>query len=424
MERMVKGLTISQAGYVQRNEDGTYGVRSQSIASRSYTVDLKRGTCTCLDFDAHHIDCKHIYAVRFHQGESAGRQSPSYAHPLGGPTEVFSSEPRPAPRVGNSAYNRARMHEREHFELLLRDLCRGIVQPPQTAGRPRMPLASVVYAGALKTYVQMSGARAMTDVRRALGGEAPHYNTVSKYFRKAQMVPLLRVMIQDAASPLVELEDHFAIDATGFSTRVQQPWRQARYGYGNNVERKKWIKLHAAVGVKTKIITAAEVTPGNTADVQMLPELLSSTARNFDMKSVSADKAYLSRQALLNIEAHGAQPYIPMKEHSSAEGPQVWRRLWHLFSFDREEFLKHYHKRSNVESVFGAIKTRFAHAPLTCKEPIAQMNEVLLRVLTYNLSVIVKESYRCGIDPTLSRRAFTQAAREERQQCELLAAVP
>jgi hypothetical protein len=39
-----------------------------------------------------------------------------------------------------TAYNAAQTHEHERFLPLLRELCDGIQQPPQTMGRPRLPL--------------------------------------------------------------------------------------------------------------------------------------------------------------------------------------------------------------------------------------------------------------------------------------------
>ncbi len=36
--------------------------------------------------------------------------------------------------------------------------------------------------------------------------------------------------------------------------------------------------------------------------------------------------------------------------------------MYHLFMFNREEFMRHYHQRSIVESVFSMIKGKFGDA--------------------------------------------------------------
>jgi hypothetical protein len=34
----------------------------------------------------------------------------------------------------------------------------------------------------------------------------------------------------------------------------------------------------------------------------------------------------------------------------------AWNRLYHTYSLNREDFQRHYHKRSNVESTFHMVK--------------------------------------------------------------------
>ena len=50
------------------------------------------------------------------------------------------------------AYNAAQEHELEHVVQLLRELCGTIPQPPQTKGRPRLPLSDSVFGAVLEVY--------------------------------------------------------------------------------------------------------------------------------------------------------------------------------------------------------------------------------------------------------------------------------
>lgn len=72
--------------------------------------------------------------------------------------------------------------------------------------------------------------------------------------------------------------------------------------------------------------------------------------------------------------------------------------MWHLFWFKRDEFLKNYHRRSNVESTFSAIKRKFGGS-VRSKDFVAQTNEVLCKVLAFNLTVLIQEMHERGIDP-------------------------
>ena len=66
--------------------------------------------------------------------------------------------------------------------------------------------------------------------------------------------------------------------------------------------------------------------------------------------------------------------------------------------FKREDFLAHYHKRSNVESTFSMMKRKFGDS-LRSKTDVAMVNETLCKVLCHNLVVLIHEMYELGIDP-------------------------
>ena len=97
-------------------------------------------------------------------------------------------------------------------------------------------------------------------------------------------------------------------------------------------------------------------------------------------------------------------PYIPFKSycsgtqrHGAFDG--LWQRMWHFYNFNREAFLAHYHKRSNVETAFSMIKAKFG-ASVRAKTPTAQVNEVLCKVLCHNICVLIQSVYELGLAPT------------------------
>ena len=63
----------------------------------------------------------------------------------------------------------------------------------------------------------------------------------------------------------------------------------------------------------------------------------------FDVKEVSADKAYLSKKNLAAVEAIGAQAYIPFKvnstpDHGHHKRDTLWVKAYHYYHLQREEF--------------------------------------------------------------------------------------
>src|SRR5439155_7813842 len=190
---------------------------------------------------------------------------------------------------------------------------------------------------------------------------------------------------------LKAIETDYAADSTGFGMSRSFHYYGARYGGGDptGLHRRDWLKLHAMTGCRTNVITSVEVTDRHGADTTQFRPLLTDTARNFNVFRVYADGAYSSSKNLEAVEAVGARPFIPFSTQATGEhGTETWRRLFHLFSLKREAFLAVYHQRSNVESTLSALKRKFGDR-IRSKTPVAQVNELLLKVLAYNLCCVV-----------------------------------
>lgn len=69
---------------------------------------------------------------------------------------------------------------------------------------------------------------------------------------------------------------------------------------------------------------------------------------------------------------------------------------YHYFLYKHDEFLEHYHRRSNSETVFHMVKTKFRDN-LRSKDSVAQVNELLLKFLCHNICVVIQEIAELGI---------------------------
>jgi transposase len=239
-----------------------------------------------------------------------------------------------------------------------------------------------------------------------------HYNSVFHYLEDPALLPILKALIEESASPLKAIETDFAVDSSGFSTSTFDRWYDAKYGRMRSEH--QWIKAHLMVGVKTNVVTSIEVTDGYANDMPRLPGLVATTASRFQIAEVSADKGYLSNNNFNAVVNVGATPYIPFKINSKGEGPELWRKLYHFYQFNRPEFLASYHKRSNIESTFSMIKAKFGGA-VRSQTPVAQMNEVLCKVVCHNLCVLVQSIYELGIAPTFWQNQLPGNAAAEAQ---------
>lgn len=161
------------------------------------------------------------------------------------------------------------------------------------------------------------------------------------------------MLIEESSLPLAAIESDFAVDSSGFSTSRFVQWMNAKYTNPKLLEARDWVKVHLMCGVKTNIVTAVNITDRFVGDSPQFKSLVETTANNFVMQEVSADKAYLSVDNLQTVIDHHAMPYIPFKANSDpakrSKNP-LWRRMYHYYSYNQEWFFQQYHKRSNVES--------------------------------------------------------------------------
>jgi len=304
-----------------------------------------------------------------------------------------------------TAYNTAQMKEITLFDKLLSELV-SIVEEPQQAGkgRPRTSLKDILFCSIQKVYSQLSSRRAQTLFNVAKGREqvdyAPHYNAISRFLLREDVTPLLYDLIKISAAPLAGIEKDFAIDSSGFRTTCFGSYCKEKH---KTQQKNIWLKSHICTGVKTNIVTDVSITEGYGSDSNEFGGLVLGTSEQFEIGEISADKAYSSRYNHDLVGQLGGQVLIPFKSNATGRAGRsaFWKKAFYYFQFHREEFEERYHKRSNVESTFGAIKTKFGET-LKSKKYTAQVNELLCKILAYNITVLIKEMFVCGINPDFS----------------------
>ena len=389
--RQLRGMAIAARVGIQKNPVG-YKIPSQS-GSGSYVVNIDgEPFCTCPDFERRQQPCKHIYAVEF----IIQREE----RPDG--TTIETKTMRVTYRQDWPAYNAAQTEEKARFGTLLSELCRGVPQPVQKGrGRPSLPLSDMLFACAYKVYTGFSSRRFTSDLRNAeengLIVSKPHFNSVSNYLADPSLTPLLKHLIAVSSLPLKAVETEFAIDSSGFTTSRFIRWFNKKHG--RQIDNREWVKVHLMCGVKTHIVTSVDISGWEAHDTTYFVPLVEETAQNFQMAEITADKAYLSHRNLAVAEAVGAVPFIPFKSNTvPTVEVSAWGRMYHYFMLNRDQFLEHYHKRSNAETVFSMIKGKFGDS-VRSKCDTGMVNEALAKVLCHNVCVLIQATHELGIDP-------------------------
>jgi transposase len=352
--------------------------------------------CSCPDFDLTGLPCKHILAVREWLASGAeARERDAVPAP---------SAPRKSYTQDWPNYDKAQHREKGHLQDLLADLCSVVPEPAPKGGgkggRPPVPLRDAAFVAVFKVYCGMSARRFMCDLEAAhdrgcLSAPVCH-SSVNKAMENEALTPVLVDLIQRSAAPLAEVESQFAVDSSGFCSTRFTRWIDVKYGTPRAEH--DWVKVHALTGTKTHCVVAAEIHDRNTNDCNILPSLVDTGAKRFTLSEVSADKAYAANPNFDAVARNGGTLFAAFRKNTTGGVGGLYERMFHLFCLNREDYLRHYHRRSNVESVFSAVKRKFGDS-VRSKTDTAMRNEAYAKLVCQNVCCLISAIYELGITP-------------------------
>jgi transposase len=104
-------------------------------------------------------------------------------------------------------------------------------------------------------------------------------------------------------------------------------------------------------------------------------------------------------------------PFIPFRSNTlEPTEAGMWARMYHLFMYQREAYMEHYHERSNIETSNSMIKGKFGSA-LRSKSYTGQIDEALCRVLAHNICVLVQAMHTFNIHPIFGSQQIAMTVR-------------
>ena len=366
-ERAIR-LVSSRKNAIRPKGRLAFEVKSNDGTRRYLAVCDEDGwTCTCEFWSDRRSPCKHIVATV------------QWLDPNPPPIlEEVNDEPRRKTysQANPSGYDQGQQLEHQLFDAYLWDLLGGIREPRQILrrrGRPAIPLRTEILVAVRKVHLAESSRRArgllvaLNCEGKGILPRIPNYTAPSRFFNRPESTEILLHLIEMSGLVLKEVEDRgtAAVDSTGFSTSSMGSYFTEKY---DPERRHQWLKAHALIGVKTHIVLTVSITDEHGADsLQFVPLLTRASALGHRPKWVVADKAYLGRENLESAGALGMDPYIPFKVNSRglSKGSPMWNRKFHEFASRRDEFDEIYHRRSNVEATFSAIKRKLGEPLLS-----------------------------------------------------------
>mgnify|MGYP001561566721 FL=1 len=231
--------------------------------------------------------------------------------------------------------------------------------------------------------------------------DVPCFKTLCSYRAEPSLHDVLENLIEESSRPLAEIEHEFATDSTGIKTKLFSSWYSLRCK--KEIKRRDHLTVHATCGVKSTTVTALNVETKQGKDNLIMREHVDKTAKNFKVDEWSGDGTYWCKKNCSKIAAVGGIPYFKCKTGKTAwngkqDGHPAWKKM-NLESIEHpKRYKKHYHKRSNIESVNMSKKMIHGEKVYSRLTP-ARINEETLRWINHNLNVLNRAKHEWNIIP-------------------------
>lgn len=183
------------------------------------------------------------------------------------------------------------------------------------------------------------------------------------------------------------------LDSSGIRTDKRSTWFCLRIK--KEISKRDCDKLHLAVCSDLLLILNWRITAWRKHDSPFFKVLL--MPFKF-LGIVLADKGYLSRANFQLCMNKGGCAFIPFKKgkkKGSTDSPKshpAWKFAFNLWKKCNDIYMSIYHRRSHIESVFSVIKKRFGDK-VSCKSASMRRKEIALRLISYNLRILVHYQY-------------------------------
>lgn len=265
------------------------------------------------------------------------------------------------------------------------------VRQAGTRGRPPMPPKAVLIALMVKVLLDLSYIDTESFLRwvsnNGLIMVVPAASTMQEH---ASDIPeeYLHGLLMEAASALNKGGLTLILDATGLSTEQYGRWRSVRH-CSRKIKR-KYVKIHLSVDLKTKTILVGMASKGWKGDNRFglrMMDRMKRMMRVFGMEIERAltDSGYLSRKMATRVEDLGGEPFIKIRKNTTAKagGHSAWKHMVRRQLENPAEFKAVHCYRVVIEGIISALKRLFGHTVASRKRH-NQNVEALCRLILWN----------------------------------------
>lgn len=221
----------------------------------------------------------------------------------------------------------------------------------------------------------------------------PHFTTLHKASKKLLASGIANQLLESSVrvirkSKKIELAaaDSTGLEAGHISRYFVRRKRSKQLETYENTYYRRWPKLAIMCDCSNHMILSAITTRGPGVDINQFERIMRPAVNRYTIEQILADAGYDSESNhRFARERHNVKSTIPPKHGRPTTKPLQgkYRRLMQQ-KFDQET----YGQRWQVETVFSMIKRNQGEA-LRSKSYWAQNREMMLKVLTHNIGIIL-----------------------------------
>jgi len=178
-----------------------------------------------------------------------------------------------------------------------------------------------------------------------------------------------------------------ALGSTGVKVHKSGGWMERQHG-----TKKRYVKVHFAVNVRTKEVVAMEVTTDEVHDSRVAERLVDGAERNGKVKvnEVLGDGAYDSAVIYDRLREKGIDAVIKPKKNSILNTRSEARRyevdLYRNLGHEGWAEVKGYGRRRSVETAYSMFKRTFGES-LMAKTMANIVKELVAKAFLYNMLI-------------------------------------
>jgi hypothetical protein len=261
------------------------------------------------------------------------------------------------------------------FELSVMNDCK--------VGRPFKITDGYIVFLAVVRYLFSMPYRQLEGFTRALSRLIPKLPSVDYSWVRRRMLRL-------DLSPYESLNGYdgpivIAVDSSGVSVHKCGGWVERTYG-----RKKRYVKIHFAVDVKTGEVVAMDVTTDDMHDGEVLPSIIANASRHRLISEACMDGAYDSIKSYRLLKKAGIKPIIKPRKNARADrGPPERRNsVMMLKMLGEREWSGRmgYGRRWAAETAFSTFKRLYGeHSMAKNMENIAK--ELAAKAYIYNMLI-------------------------------------